>query len=70
MPKILVTKPFPFAPDGNRVVTIEQGEQDVSERCAVVAVEHLKVASMVGGVETDDRSTAGKKAPARRTRRD
>lgn len=45
MPIIIVTKPFPFAVDGNHVVEISAGEQDVSERCALVAVEHLGVAS-------------------------
>jgi len=44
MPIILVKKPFPFAVDGNQVVEIPVGEQDVSERCALVAVEHLGVA--------------------------
>lgn len=42
---ILVKKPFPFAVDGNQVIEIQVGEQDVSERCALVAVEHLGVAS-------------------------
>lgn len=45
MPIILVKKPFPFAVDGNQVIEIPAGEQDVSERCALVAVEHLGVAS-------------------------
>lgn len=45
MPIILVKKPFPFAVDGNQVIDIPAGEQDVSERCALVAVEHLGVAS-------------------------
>lgn len=49
MPKILVTESFPFAVGGNHVVHIETGEQDVSERCAEVAVEHLKVATMLDG---------------------
>jgi hypothetical protein len=44
MPIISVKKPFPFAVDGNHVVEIQTGEQDVSERCALVAVEHLGVA--------------------------
>lgn len=44
MPIIIVKKPFPFAVDGNQVVEIQAGEQDVSERCALVAVEHLGVA--------------------------
>lgn len=46
MPTIIVHKPFAFAVDGNRVIQIEAGEQEVSERCALVAVEHLKVASL------------------------
>lgn len=44
MPIISVKKAFPFAVDGNQVVEIHAGEQDVSERCALVAVEHLGVA--------------------------
>lgn len=44
MPFISVKKPFPFAVDGNQVVEIQAGEQEVSERCALVAVEHLGVA--------------------------
>lgn len=44
MPIILVKKPFPFALDGNQVVEVQAGEQDVSERCALVAVDHLGVA--------------------------
>lgn len=44
MPIISVKKPFPFAVDGNQVVEIQAGEQEVSERCALVAVEHLGVA--------------------------
>lgn len=45
MPIIIVKKPFPFSADGNHVVEVGAGEQDVSERCALVAVEHLGVAS-------------------------
>lgn len=44
MPIISVKKAFPFAVDGNKVVEIHAGEQDVSARCALVAVEHLGVA--------------------------
>ncbi|MFJ4457710.1 HeH/LEM domain-containing protein [Pseudomonas sp. NPDC089392] len=44
MPIIIVKKPFPFAVDGNQVVEVQVGEQDVSERCALVAVDHLGVA--------------------------
>ncbi|MDZ3990371.1 HeH/LEM domain-containing protein [Pseudomonas sp. Teo4] len=44
MPIILVKKPFPFAPDGNQVIEVQAGEQDVSDRCALVAVDHLGVA--------------------------
>lgn len=49
MPLIHVEEAFPFSPDGNEVVTIETGEQDVSDRCALVAVEHLQVAWLVDG---------------------
>lgn len=44
MPIIDVKKPFNFALDGNQVVEIQLGEQEVSVRCALVAVEHLGVA--------------------------
>ncbi|MFG0828774.1 HeH/LEM domain-containing protein [Pseudomonas sp. CJQ_7] len=44
MPIIYVKKAFPFAVDGNQVVEVQAGEQDVSERCALVAVDHLGVA--------------------------
>lgn len=44
MPIIFVKKPFPFAVGGNQVIEIPVGEQEVSERCALVAVEHLGVA--------------------------
>lgn len=56
MRTINVTKPFPFAVDGNEVIQIEVGEQDVSDRCALVAVEHLGFATLLddeGGTETD-----------------
>jgi hypothetical protein len=49
MPRILVVAAFKFAVDGNHVIEVEPGEQDVSERCAEVAVEHLKVATRVKG---------------------
>ena len=48
MPKILVTQAFPFAVDGNDVVQIDAGEQDVSDRCALVAVDHLGLATYIG----------------------
>jgi len=44
MPTITVTTPFRFAVDGNRIITVPTGEQEVSDRCALVAIEHLKVA--------------------------
>ena len=56
MPIINVTQSFPFAVDGNEVIQIEVGEQDVSDRCALVAVEHLGFATLLddeGGTETD-----------------
>ena len=53
MPKINVQKPFDFAVDGLHVVTIEVGEQEVSERCAEVAIEHLKVAT---GLQNKDKN--------------
>ena len=53
MPIIIVNKPFPFAVDGNHVVEISAGEQDVSERCALVAVEHLGVASYASQLDAN-----------------
>lgn len=56
MPTISVTKPFPFAVDGNEVIQIDVGEQEVSDRCALVAVEHLGYATLLdddAGTETD-----------------
>lgn len=44
MPIISVKKAFPFAVGGNQVVDVQVGDQDVSDRCALVAVEHLGVA--------------------------
>lgn len=49
MPRILVAAGFKFAVDGLHVIEVEPGEQDVSERCAEVAVDHLKVASRLDG---------------------
>jgi len=53
MPIIIVNKPFTFAVDGNHVVEISVGEQDVSERCALVAVEHLGVASYANQLDAN-----------------
>lgn len=49
MPRILVTAAFKFAVDGLHVIEVEPGEQEVSERCAEVAVDHLQVASRLDG---------------------
>jgi len=64
MPKIVVTRAFHFAVDGNHVVQIDTGEQDVSERCAIVAIDHLKVATLVDEDVTNARPRTGKKPPA------
>lgn len=53
MPIIIVKKPFPFSADGNHVVEVVAGEQDVSERCALVAVEHLGVASYLNQLDAN-----------------
>lgn len=53
MPIIIVKKPFPFSADGNHVVEVAVGEQDVSERCALVAVEHLCVASYANQLDAN-----------------
>lgn len=50
MPAINVTKSFQWSPDGKGVIDYAPGIHDVPERCAVVAVEHLEVASLL----TDD----------------
>ena len=47
MPTINVTKSFPFSPDGKTVIEYEKGQHDVTERCAQVAVEQLKVATLL-----------------------
>lgn len=60
MPTIIVHKPFPFAVDGNHVVTVLAGEQEVSERCALVAVEHLKVASLPEADKPEPKSRSRK----------
>lgn len=54
MPIINVTKPFPFAVDGNEVIQIEVGEQEVSDRLALVAVEHLGFATLGDGEGVDE----------------
>lgn len=64
MPIILVNQAFPFSPDGNHVVQIEAGEQDVSDRCAIVAVEHLKVATLAGEPIKNVRPRSSKKSPS------
>lgn len=53
MPIIIVKTPFPFSADGNHVVEVVAGEQDVSERCALVAVEHLGVASYLNQLDAN-----------------
>lgn len=65
MVRITVEKSFRWAIDGNRIIEIETGEQDVPHRCAMVAVEHLKVARLAGEGGADDRPRNGKKSPAR-----
>lgn len=51
MPIINVKKPFKFSEDGLHVKLIKEGEQEVSDRCALVAVEQLEVAELVGEKE-------------------
>jgi hypothetical protein len=46
MPVIVVKTPFRIAEDGNHVVDYVTGEHEVPERTAVVAVEHLQVATL------------------------
>jgi hypothetical protein len=48
MPKIIVETKFKHSDDGNAVITYAPGEHDVSERCATVAIEQLKVARPAG----------------------
>ena len=61
MPNIKVNEPFLFSPDGIAVIKVEAGEQEVSERCAVVAVEHLKVATLIGAAAKKDKQPAEQK---------
>lgn len=49
MPVISVETSFKFAEGGNEVIEIQVGEQEVSDRCALVAVEHLGVAAYLDG---------------------
>lgn len=44
MKVIIVEKPFSHAENGIHVTDYEKGEQVVSERCAEVAIKHLKAA--------------------------
>jgi len=48
MPKIIVETEFKHSDDGNIVNTYAPGEQEVSDRCATVAIEQLKVARPAG----------------------
>lgn len=61
MPKIIVKQAFPFAVDGLHVVTVEEGEQEVSDRCAEVAIEHLKVAELADEEKPKTKPRAGNK---------
>lgn len=47
MPVINVIKEFKYSEDGNHVVIISIGKQDVSDKCADIAVNQLKVAEIV-----------------------
>lgn len=51
MPTINVIKPFPWSPDGKEVIDYSKGVHDVPERCAVVAVDQLKVATRLSDKE-------------------
>jgi hypothetical protein len=48
MPKITVQVEFRHSDDGNNVNTYPPGSHEVSERCATVAIEQLKVARIDG----------------------
>tara|TARA_R110002012_G_scaffold206493_2_gene376420 strand:+ start:723 stop:1031 length:309 start_codon:yes stop_codon:yes gene_type:complete len=63
MPTINVTKSFPFSPDGKTVIEYDKGQHDVSERCAVVAVDQLKVATLISD---EDKGSAEKEAEAQK----
>lgn len=52
MPEITVKTPFKHSDDGIVVTTYEVGTHEVSERCAVVAVDQLQVASLKPALET------------------
>ncbi|MNJ50959.1 HeH/LEM domain protein [compost metagenome] len=63
MPIISVETPFKFAEDGNEVVEISAGEHDVSDRCALVAVEHLGVATYLDGRSSAESDPLKMKVP-------
>ena len=48
MPKIIAEREFKHSDDGNTVNTYSVGEHEVSERCAMVAVEQIKAARLHG----------------------
>jgi hypothetical protein len=54
---------FRHSDDGNTVKEYEPGEHEVSDRCAHVAVESLKVAELVGGDQKEPTKSAPKKTP-------
>lgn len=54
MPTIKITRPFQWSPDGKQVIDYSKGVEDVPERCAVVAVEQMEVATLLGDKEKSD----------------
>lgn len=51
MPTINVSKSFQWSPDGKEIIDYDKGLHDVPERCAVVAVDQLKVATRLSDDE-------------------
>lgn len=48
MPIITVKEAFKFAEGGNTVIEYDKGVHEVSDRCAEVAIDQLKVATKGG----------------------
>lgn len=61
MVEIIVNKAFLFSPCGNRVVEIETGKHEVSERCAIVACDQLKIAERVSAAKPAAKASGAKK---------
>jgi hypothetical protein len=59
MPIITVKEPFKFAEGGNHVIEYGKGVHEVSDRCAEVAIEQLKVATKGGKLPEQNATNDG-----------